>query len=334
MEKSGTVCAVVVTYNRKVLLAECLDALLAQICPLSRIFVVDNASSDGTEQYLKEKGYLAKPVIVYTRLTENLGGAGGFYHGMKRAYESESNWIWVMDDDSEPRHDTLEIMKSFITDAPDLGMVVPKIIDKEGHIDCTARGILRFNDSFKTMFRSELKDSDHMSGAGISFASFVGPLVSRQLVSKVGLPNPDFFIYHDDVDYSIRAYKDGYRMLFVPNSVVVHKEGRYFGDMRKGKCLWMISTMYRLKIKDYWRAYYATRNQIYLCKKYQDNKIYFYLEFMTGITRIIGGILLYDDMKIERIKLVIRACLDGFAGVLGKKIDPAEWRKRFETLKI
>lgn len=324
------ISAVVVTYNRKMLLVECIEALFRQTCRLLRICIVDNASTDGTEARLREGGYLGRPDIAYVRLPENMGGAGGFYHGMKTEYDNGSDWIWLMDDDSEPRPDALEKMATLIDRSIGAGIMVPKVVDRHGDIELDARGILRFGDSYKTMFRKPLDGSGYDQAKEIGFASFVGPMVSRSLIAKAGLPDPNYFIYHDDVEFSIRTRESGYKMILVPDSVIIHKEGRYGGDVRKGLFLWMESSTSRLKFENYWRAYYSTRNLIYLCKKYQDNRMRFYMELIVALLRTVGGVLLYDDMKLERIRLVIRSCIDGFSGRLGKRVDPAEWRNRHE----
>ena len=111
MNKRETVCAVVVTYNRKELLLECMRGLLAQTRPLDAIYIIDNASTDGTPELLKEKGYInsafKEPNISYVRMPENTGGAGGFHEGIKRAYEDGCDWIWVMDDDVKAENDCL-----------------------------------------------------------------------------------------------------------------------------------------------------------------------------------------------------------------------------------
>jgi len=129
-----TVCAVVVTYNRKDLLIECLEGLRRQTRPVDAIYLVDNASTDGTPELLLEKGYIKElpPLnivepwekefevenlvdhqsikIYYVRMNENTGGAGGFYEGMKRAYEKTYDWFWLMDDDVEPDPNCLQKM--------------------------------------------------------------------------------------------------------------------------------------------------------------------------------------------------------------------------------
>ncbi len=102
-----SVCALVVTFNRRALLAECLDALLAQTHPVARIVVVDNASTDGTPELLRKRGFLDRPEVELVRLPENLGSSGGFATGIERARAGDEDWVWVMDDDAEPRPDAL-----------------------------------------------------------------------------------------------------------------------------------------------------------------------------------------------------------------------------------
>src|ERR1035441_9411687 len=103
-----SIAAVVVTYNRKALLGECLDALLKQTHPLDAIYVIDNASTDGTKEFLNERGYLRESKIRYVPLPDNTGGAGGFYEGLRHAFEAGFDWFWLMDDDVEPYLDGLE----------------------------------------------------------------------------------------------------------------------------------------------------------------------------------------------------------------------------------
>src|SRR5262245_34479345 len=94
---SDRICAVVVTFNRKPLLAKCLLSLERQSRRPDAILVVDNRSTDGTAAMLAEQfGHLS-----YLRLEANTGGAGGFHEGMKWAYERGFDWLWVMDDDVE-----------------------------------------------------------------------------------------------------------------------------------------------------------------------------------------------------------------------------------------
>ena len=94
---SDKVCAVVVTYNRKELLRQCLHSVLQQTRPLDCILVVDNASTDGTLDLLNAEF----SNVEQLKLPTNTGGAGGFKAGMQWAYCKGYEWVWVMDDDIE-----------------------------------------------------------------------------------------------------------------------------------------------------------------------------------------------------------------------------------------
>src|SRR4051812_18012026 len=99
---SERVCAVVVTFNRKKLLVECLRGLLAQTRPLDHLIVINNASTDGTADMLAAEF----PELDVVHLPSNVGGAGGFHAGMKWARENGFDWTWVMDDDVAPFPET------------------------------------------------------------------------------------------------------------------------------------------------------------------------------------------------------------------------------------
>ena len=103
-----SVCAFVLTRNRKALLEECVRALLVQTHPVDEVIVLDNASTDGTEEHLRAAGLLDEPRLRFERREENTGGAGGFREGVRLAVAAGRDWIWLMDDDAEPRPDALE----------------------------------------------------------------------------------------------------------------------------------------------------------------------------------------------------------------------------------
>ena len=98
--------AVVVTYNRKELLKECIDSLLKQEGAACDIIVVDNASSDGTAELVRDEYNI--PKVIYTNTGANLGGAGGFQYGVKKAVLLGYEYVWIMDDDTLPQSTALD----------------------------------------------------------------------------------------------------------------------------------------------------------------------------------------------------------------------------------
>ena len=97
--------AIVVTYNRRDLLIECVNALLNQTEQVD-IMVIDNASTDGTEGALQ--GYRDQKHVQYINTGKNLGGAGGFNFGIRKAYEQGYKYFWIMDDDTIPAENALQ----------------------------------------------------------------------------------------------------------------------------------------------------------------------------------------------------------------------------------
>jgi len=124
--------AIVVTFNRENQLIDCLEAILAQTEIPSHLVIIDNHSNEKTPQMLMKKGYIGQLPqeskenkvysssvlstkdssisipVSYVRKFENDGGAGGFYAGMKHAYELEATYLWMMDDDGVPAENQLE----------------------------------------------------------------------------------------------------------------------------------------------------------------------------------------------------------------------------------
>ncbi|WP_434640821.1 glycosyltransferase family 2 protein [Thermoanaerobacterium thermosaccharolyticum] len=303
------VAAVVVTFNRKNLLIECLDALLNQTYKLTSIIIIDNASTDGTYEILKEKGYLDKSVVDYVRLKENIGGAGGFHEGIKRGYEKGYDWLWIMDDDAEPKLDALE---KLLNSEParyknTIGLTCLKV-DKNGSIEKVHRGYYNFK-----KFKPEPLSDDMYSKefCKVQYSSFVGLLIKSEAIKYAGLPESGFFIWFDDVEYCIRLSKVG-DIFLIRDSVIKHKDN--------------IINEKRLSINDYWKGYYGTRNTIILNLKH-GNKFFTIFYSTYKLFRMLFGIFYFnDDHKFIRIIYLLKAYYDGIFYKIGKRIDPIKYK--------
>jgi len=252
--KKEKIAAVVVTYNRKGLLKECLDALLNQTYPLDSIIIIDNASTDGTPEFLKENGYLDNPKIDYVRLPENTGGAGGFYEGVKRGYKEGFDWLWLMDDDVKPQNDCLEKL-----------LINKKIIYKHGgkptalacqrifvggeivKYDCKK---INLSNPFLGLHQNHISEKDlSKQYLEIEGVPFEGLLLNAQSINEIGFPDKRFFIFGDDTDYCLRILKIG-RIYYIPSAKIT-------------------KLILPKKIRKYnWKSYYMIRNLIYLDLKY------------------------------------------------------------------
>ena len=211
-----TVTAVVVTYNRKELLRECLAALEAQTRPLDRILVVDNASTDGTAELLAEKREQS-PLLQVLTLPDNQGGAGGFHEGMKRAHADGSTWMWLMDDDTIARPDALEKLLEARERAPEALVLAGKVVWDDGRIHpMNAPG-------FERNRPHRVVESAERRLLPLRCATFVSLLVHREAVDRFGLPFKQYFIWSDDIEYTARILRREDAGYLVPDSVAHHK---------------------------------------------------------------------------------------------------------------
>ncbi|WP_084079567.1 glycosyltransferase [Demequina sp. NBRC 110057] len=241
--QEARVVAVVVSYNRRDLLLEALDALAAQTLPLAGVVVVDNASTDGSAE--AARGAHAEADVV--TLTTNIGGAGGFAAGIQRALtEHRPEWIWLMDDDTIARPDAAQNLVAAATAA---GAVVAgsRVVWTDG------------SDHPMNTPRRRPCDSRERRGAAASVgamsvrsSSFVSMLVDADAARAEAPPVPDYFIWNDDFEYSTRLLR--HRLgIFVPASVVVHKTAklgstdvdpgpRFYYEVRNKVWMWRLST--------------------------------------------------------------------------------------------
>ena len=206
------VIAVVVTYNRKELLTECIEALLHQECSFLDILIVDNASTDGTKEFIEE--YIEKEKIIYKNTGANLGGAGGFNFGMKEAYKIGCDFVWVMDDDCIVHRDTLsKLIEADKKLNGNYGFLSSKVLWKDGSIckmNIPKKTFATWQKNFKTLIQP------------IAMASFVSLFIKTDIVKEMGLPIKDFFIWTDDWEYTRRISRK-YKCYYITNSTVTHK---------------------------------------------------------------------------------------------------------------
>ncbi|MDQ3628405.1 MAG: glycosyltransferase [Actinomycetota bacterium] len=218
------VIAVVVTWNRRDLLVETLDALAAQTRPVDEVVVVDNASDDGTAELLGQRA--AGTGLDVVALRRNIGGAGGFAAGLRRALEHhDPDLVWLMDDDTVPLPRALagllDTRGRYAGPPPALLASRVQWTDGRDHPMNTPRR--------KPLVRGPEARRALLAGAlAIRSASFVSIAVDASAVRERGLPLADYFLWNDDFEFSTRLLR-GKVGLLCPDSLVVHKT-RAFGS--------------------------------------------------------------------------------------------------------
>lgn len=276
-----TVAAVVVTYNRLEKLKKVISSIERQTHAVSTLLVVDNASTDGTDQYLASLSTTV-PLVVVT-MPENTGGAGGFTEGMRRGYSLGADHIWIMDDDCYPEPEALaRLVDGFDEAVEALGQDVPFACSV---VTFTDGNICEMNNPLPTWDWGRLLVQGQRN-VMVTACSFVSVLIPRWVIAEYGLPYAEYFIWFDDREYTLRLTRrcPGVQVL---DSVVVHD----MGDNR-GVNFAMVDA------KSAWKFEYGVRNEA----SYQlhHRGILYFLEF---------GARLFVSLHRGRVPVSLRARL-------------------------
>ena len=262
---------------------------------------MDNASTDGTQEMIKEK--FKTDVISFIRLDENVGPAGGYHEGVKAAYEYGTDWLWLMDDDVEPVPNALETKLSYshISECIHAERIYADgstpILSGEGFFDCTTGVSFLYN-----------RDISFENGKDFYFTNkgnFEGMLISSRVVGKIGYPDERFFHSHVDLIYGFLAN--------MWTNVICIKE---VGFIRKIGSRSKPATMSDSAL------YYTNRNRFLVAKYLRD--ISFLNEkrwrmITLGLT--IKGIFtrIFVEKSFKRLVIFIKATNDGIHCRWGKR---------------
>lgn len=298
---------VIVTYNRKQLLQECVEKAYGQTIPAQSIIIVDNASTDGTRIYLKE---LAGESTIYDiiSLPQNIGGAGGFSKGIERAVQKDVESVLLIDDDAMLEKDYMERLlkarKEYQNYQAFAGTVkVNDTIDTFHRRDVSRPGLF---------FRNCEEEKYRQPHFECEIASFCGMLIDIALIRKIGLPHTEYFIWHDDTEYSLRI-KEHSKFLVITDAILNHKTkpANKIGKRRYD-----------------WREYYAVRNRILMVREHGNlvdrviNNIHLFINVI--FRNWLFSVLKYDhyDWKYERLlvkKAIKNARSDQLSNIILKR---------------
>ena len=219
---------VIVNWNNKREILKCLKSLKKAGClNLNNVVVVDNGSTDGSVEKLRTQYLELRTKIRENK--ENLGYAEGNNRGINYLLKRGIQYILILNPDTVVEKDAinklLEVMKKDKT----IGIVGPKIYDKDkkiwscgGVIDKWrySGGLIGLGEKDKGQY-DEMREVDYISGTAI--------LVRRKVFEAVGWFEAQYFAYYEDAELCLRAKKKGLKIVFVPDAVIYHKESSSFG---------------------------------------------------------------------------------------------------------
>jgi rhamnopyranosyl-N-acetylglucosaminyl-diphospho-decaprenol beta-1,3/1,4-galactofuranosyltransferase len=325
------IAAVVVTYNRKALLVECLESLISQSHPLDAIYVIDNFSNDGTHESLLQRGLagpaegpqggswesvmaIGSPVassrrthVHFVRLSENTGGAGGFHEGMKRATQAGFDWLWLMDDDLITAPDALKVLvraREALAPAHGRSLFLNCVVLSKDRRDGDTlafplQELAKNGDPRIGVYHWRLSDVQSKVEEGLYrwACPFNGTFISSEAVASIGLPNREFYIKGDEKDFLWRAARK------VPVFTVVGSRAFHPEPCRDAFD---------------WKQYYGIRNMFVINK-------YFHFTIIRDIRLIVRSLAKGLRHGRKGTLLVLRAIRDGLAGRLGRRDDVRTW---------
>ncbi len=294
------IIAIVVTYNRIKLLQKCIECIKGQTYPINKIIIINNGSTDGSKEWLDRQ----KDIEVIHQ--QNVGGSGGFYTGLKIAYEEGADWIWAMDDDVNPTKSCLEILINNIR--PEIGILCPSryINDK---LILGETYSFNLSNPFKNLKRpltTSIISSYNNSIIEIQGMAFEGPLISKNVIETIGLPNKDLFIFWDDSDFSYRAYLKGFKICYIKHAIL-NKE----------------NLSQPSQIERTWKVPYSLRNEVYFCHTYAQNSFFKKLYTTKILLRYIIGFFKHKMKqdhyyKKNDLQMIFQSYHDGIKKKLGK----------------
>jgi rhamnopyranosyl-N-acetylglucosaminyl-diphospho-decaprenol beta-1,3/1,4-galactofuranosyltransferase len=269
------IASVIVTYNRISLLQVIIESLKKQTRKIEEIIVVNNGSTDGTNEWLKTQGDLT--VINQ----ENVGSSGGQHAGIKAAYDKGYDWIWCMDDDGEADSRCLELLIRDAKSVENCGAIGPTVLSIENinelafdHIS-KSRGLITSFSEIK-----KIADENGILHERVNF--FNGILISRQAVKRCGFPKKEMFIWGDELEYNARISFSGMKTVSTINALFYHPKDRanYYSQKILGK-------LTRVIFNGNPRDFYIYRNHFYVIFYYNGftafvfvlfNYLYFHLK--------------------------------------------------------
>ncbi|MBI4517291.1 MAG: glycosyltransferase family 2 protein [Deltaproteobacteria bacterium] len=294
------VAIVILNWNGRDDVLNCVATLPRLTYPNYVATVVDNASSDGSVAALRER-FAQQRVLV---MEKNLGFCGGNNRGIQDALAQGAEYVLLLNNDTELHPQLVtELVRAAETD-PQIAAVGAKNLRMENRAEVWgAYGELTYGKELVRVVGQDAVDGPAFSG--MRDADWVignGIMMSRKAIEAVGGFDEGFFGYHEDVDWCMRARKQGFRIVFNGDAVIYHKG---FGAAHPGRPI------------PFPVLYFLGRNGIFFARKHGTlwQRARLTVLFFADLTRLlIAGVI-----RRERLKpylWLLRGFVDGVTGRL------------------
>ncbi len=277
--QSPLVSVVVVNFNGGELTRECLACLRRQTYPNREIIVVDNGSSDGSVDLVRQ----AFPEARLVALTENRGFAGGCNAGIRAATEQ---LIATINNDAFAEPTWLEEMVRVALRDPRVGMVASKLLLAHRPTTIDAAGVCLDRVGIAWDRNNGLADNPAETDQELFGPCAAAALYARRLFDDVDGFDESFFCYLEDVDLAWRARLAGWRCVYAPRARALHRHSATAGENSRFK------------------RYQLGRNKVWMiAKNYPSPAIWLYLPFILAydLTGLLIAILVNGGSPADRL---------------------------------
>lgn len=227
----------ILAYNRLDMLKESVKEIRKQISPPHRILVVNNASTDGTKEWLASQ----EDLIVINQ--ENTGSEGGFYTCLLTGYALGYDWVMTLDDDIIPENGCMDsIFSSQYFQNETTGFIACRVMNTEGKTYMTPGPCKHYWNYYDTIAQNNAVE--------VSSGTWAGLIVSRNAIEKAGLPISEFFLWDGDLEYTERISRTMPCFLLL-NASIKHYQGNGSSEGFRIKYLYLSRNRFaRIMISD------------------------------------------------------------------------------------
>jgi len=310
------VSVIILNWNGKRFLEECLSSLRCQTFTDFEVILVDNGSNDGSVEFIKAN------FPDFVRLIENkvnLGFSGGNNVGIRSAV---GKYIVLLNNDTRADPGWLEELVKVAESHPGVGMCASKVyLDTQRRIIDTVGHLIYRDGLNRGRGRLELDVGQYDIQEEVFFPSGCAALYKREMLDEIGLFDEDFFAYGDDTDIGIRGRLTGWKCLYVPTAIIYHK---YSGSTSPYSPF---------------KAFHAERNRVWIAIKYFPLKMLLLSPYYTLIRFIVQGYgaiahrgasgrFTQEHSFMRLLAIILKAYISAIKGL------PKMWKKRRETKTI
>lgn len=230
LSNSPKIFIVVLNYNGKSVIKNCLASVFKVDCPNFEVIVVDNNSTDGSFEFAKANFSKAH----FIKNEENLGYAAGNNVGIRFALERMADYVLLLNNDTEADPNFLARLIEVAEKEKRSGILGPVIFKDSDKSIWFSGGKIKWL-AMKTMHSQKAETRDAYPSEIISGCAM---LVRAGVFKTIGLLDEDFFLYWEDADFSVRARRAGFKNLVVAKSWVYHHERSE--SNKKQKTYWLV----------------------------------------------------------------------------------------------